>query len=235
MATRRTRCGRLTVRLLRCGVVAGPLFVSTFLAAGAARPDYDPLRHPVSGLALGPGGWMQVANFLVAGVLCGAAAVGLARAPLGVRTRIGPVLVGAVGVGLLGSGAFLTDPVSGYPPGTPDMLLEYSSVETALHDLFAVPVFLGLPAAALAYGRAFRRAGERGWAVYSAATGLAMIPAFVLASAGFAQVPALVATGGLFQRLTIGIGLAWLTALCVRALLRAAPVEVGSSGQVEVG
>ena len=225
MATRRARSGRLTARLLRCGVVAGPLFVTTFLTAGAIRPDYNPLRHPVSGLMLGPGGWVQVANFLVAGVLCTAAAAGLARAPHGLRTRLGPLLVGAVGVGFLGSGAFVTDPVSGYPPGTPDMLLEHSSTETALHDLFALPVFLGLPAAALVYGWAFRRAGERGWAAYSTASGLAMIPAFVLASAGFAQVPAVVAVAGLCQRLVVGIGLAWLTAMSVRAL-QAAPVEV---------
>jgi hypothetical protein len=216
--TARRRSGRLTARLLRCGVVAGPVFVSTFLAAGAARADYDPLRHPVSGLALGPGGGVQVANFLVAGGLCGAAAVGLARARVPGRSPTGAALVGAVGVGLLGSGAFPTDPVSGYPPGTPDLLARHSSTTALLHDLFGVPVFLGLPAAALVHARAFRRAGQRRWATASAASGLAMLPLFVLTSAAFAQAPRLVAVGGLLQRATITLGLGWLTAVCARAL-----------------
>ncbi|HZG89028.1 MAG TPA: DUF998 domain-containing protein [Pseudonocardia sp.] len=220
--TVRRRSDRLTVRLLRCGVAAGPVFVSTFLVAGAARAGYDALRHPVSGLALGPGGWVQVANFLLAGALCGAAGAGLARARVPGRSLAAAVLVDVVGVGLLGSGAFPTDPVSGYPPGTPDLLAGHSSTGPLLHDLFGVAVFLGLPAAALAHGWAFRRAGEHRWAVGSAASGLAMIPLFVLTGAAFAQTPALVAIGGLLQRVTITIGLGWLTAVSIRAL-RAAP------------
>ena len=38
----------LRIALLVCGMVAGPLFFAIFLTAGAVRPDYDPLRHPVS-------------------------------------------------------------------------------------------------------------------------------------------------------------------------------------------
>jgi hypothetical protein len=51
--------------LLRCGMLAGPLFIVTSLIEGLARPDYNSLRHPVSSLALGPDGWIQVANFMV--------------------------------------------------------------------------------------------------------------------------------------------------------------------------
>ena len=42
-----------TKTLLVCGVIAGPLFVVAFLVEGATRAHYDPLRHPVSSLALG--------------------------------------------------------------------------------------------------------------------------------------------------------------------------------------
>lgn len=39
--------------LLRCGLVAGPLFVAVFLLAGAFKGSGDDaLRHPVSSLAL---------------------------------------------------------------------------------------------------------------------------------------------------------------------------------------
>lgn len=219
---------RTTARLLRCGVAAGPLFLTTALVAGATRADYRPLRHPVSSLALGPGGWVQVTNFLVASVLCGAAAVGLARARPAGSIRVEPVLVGAAAVGLLGSGVFLTDPVSGYPLGTPDLLTEHSSTGALLHDLFALPTFLGLPAAALVNAWASRRAGEPGWVGYSAASGLAGLAGIVVTSAAFAQAPALVAFGGLLQRLTVAVDLGWLTAVSLRALAatRATPAEV---------
>jgi hypothetical protein len=94
--------------LRRAGAAAGPLFVAAFLAEGATRPDYDPLRQPVSALALGPRGWRQRANFAVTGTLLLAGAVGLGR-------RGG--LVGAAAVGLLGAGAFRTYPIAGYPAG----------------------------------------------------------------------------------------------------------------------
>jgi hypothetical protein len=55
-----------TLSLLRCGLAAGPVFVAVFLAEGAVREGYNPLRHPVSSLALGPRGWIQAGNFAVA-------------------------------------------------------------------------------------------------------------------------------------------------------------------------
>ena len=209
-----------TRALLLCGAVAGPLFVTTFLVDGAARPDYDPLRHPVSSLALGPRRRVQIANFFAAGTLYLAGAVGLGRAgerPL--RSPLGPALIGAVAVGLLGSGAFPTDPISGYPPGTPDVPAR-GTTGGALHDAFGVGVFLGLPVAALVYARRFLRIGRPGWAAYSAGTATAMLATFGVAGAGFSQSPSVVRVAGLAQRTSITIGFAWLTALCLRALRR---------------
>ncbi|GAA3508363.1 hypothetical protein FHR32_008366 [Streptosporangium album] len=54
-----------TKKLLVCGAIGGPLFVIAFLIEGVTRADYDPLRHPVSSPALGPSGWMQIADFLL--------------------------------------------------------------------------------------------------------------------------------------------------------------------------
>jgi hypothetical protein len=58
---------RWTRGLLSCGVAAGPVFVTAFVIQGAIREGYRPSRHPVSSLALGPGGWVQTANFAVTG------------------------------------------------------------------------------------------------------------------------------------------------------------------------
>ena len=112
--------------LLVCGVIAVPLFVVTFLAEGATRAGYDPLRHPVSSLPLGDYGWMQTANFGVAGLLTLALAVGMRRAFRPLKRSIwGPLLVGVWGIGLIGAGIFPRVPVSDYPPGTPDQLRGY--------------------------------------------------------------------------------------------------------------
>lgn len=210
-----------TRRLLACGAVAGPLFVAAFLVEGVTRADYDPLRHPVSSLALGDLGWTQVANFVVTGLLMLGFAVGLRRA---LRPRCGstwgPLLVGGYAIGLIGAGIFVTDPVSGYPPGTPDRLDGYSGVPAALHDLFSILVFVGLPIACLVFARCFAGRGERGWALYSALTGIAVAIGFVLASLAFGQVEGLVNLGGLLQRATITLGWTWLALLALH-LLRA--------------
>ena len=207
-----------TKTLLACGAIAGPLFVVAFLVEGVTRANYDPLRHPVSSLALGHLGWTQTANFLVAGLLTLVFAVGLRRAlSPGRGSTWGPLLVGVWAVGLLGAGVFVTDPISGYPPGTPDRLLR-NSWHGALHDLFSLAAFAALGAACFVFGRWFAGRGERGWAIYSVVTGLAFVVAFVISSAGFAQVEGLVDLAGLFQRVAVSVGFGWLSLLAVRFL-----------------
>jgi hypothetical membrane protein len=206
--------------LLVCGAIAGPLFTAAWILEGATRAHYNPLRHPVSSLELGGEfGWTQRANFVVAGLLTLAFAIGLRRAlqPLGGSTW-GPLLVGAHAIGLLGAGIFVTDPVNGYPPGTPDHLQTFGSVHAALHDLLSVGTFVGLPIACLVMARRFASWGQRGWALYSAATGVVLMVTFVLTSMAFNQVEPLVAFGGLFQRATATLGWTWLTLLAVHLL-----------------
>jgi hypothetical protein len=213
---------RATPALVTCGVIAGPLFVLTFLVAGATRADYHPLRHPVSSLALGGLGWIQVANFIVAGLLTLAFAVGLRRSlrPTGRGATWGPLLIGIWALGLIGAGIFVTDPVSGYPPGTPDKLVEYGSLHAALHDYVSLVGFVSFAAACFLFTRRFAGTGERGWALYSAGTGIAFLVAFGFASAAFSQTENLVAFGGLFQRIMITIAWTWLTLLAVHVVDR---------------
>ncbi len=207
--------------LICCSAAAGPLFITVLVLEGARRPDYKPLRHPVSSLALGSRGWVQVTNFAVVGGLYLAGATGLLRArdPL-LGTRLGPALFVGVGLGLLGSAAFCTDPVSGYPPGTPDAPGDPTATG-AMHGIAALPIFLGIPAAALACAWRFHRAGRRGWGLYSAATGVSTLIGWALFSAGFSQAsPWLTDCAGLLQRATIATGFGWLTALSAQALRR---------------
>ncbi len=222
------RSDSVTRWLLRCGVVAGPVFVATFLVDGATRPGYQPLRHPVSSLSLGTRGATQVTNFAVTGALYAAAAAGLSRAAGSLAgTAAGPGRAGpgragvaaaaATAAGLMGAAAFRTDPVSGYPAGSPDTTVPPSRAGTA-HILMSTGVFLGLPAAALGAGVRALRHGQTGWGLYGVGTAVSMLAAAVTAGSGFSQSPRLVGVAGLFQRVSIVTGFAWLTALAGRAL-----------------
>ncbi|HUA47289.1 MAG TPA: DUF998 domain-containing protein [Solirubrobacteraceae bacterium] len=205
----------MTDTLLGCGALAGPLFVTTFTIAGRKRAGYEARRHPVSALALGPGGAVQRANFAVAGLLYLAGAAGLARTQSAKhRSASTPALIAGAGAGLIGAAVFATDPVSGYPPGTPSQPIHPSRTGT-LHNLCAIPVFAGIPAAALLCARAAARAGAPGWAIYSASSGALMAASSLLFGAGFGQHPALVDSAGVLQRVSIVTGLGWVTALCV--------------------
>jgi Protein of unknown function (DUF998) len=206
------------------GVVAGPLFASAFSAIGARTTGYDWRRHAVSSLANGGLGWMQRANFVVTGVLYVAAASGLAKCPRRiVGSRAIPALVGAAGLGLVGSGVFVTDPVGGFPPApTDDQPHDAAPSATQqltragmLHNVCALPIFLGIPVAGLMGAASFARNREYLWAGYSAGSSFGMIGGFVFFGAAFRHSAR---TAGVFQRLSIAFGFGWLSAFSLRAL-----------------
>ena len=210
---------------IACGVVAGPLFVSTFTVIGARRAGYDWRRHAVSSLAAGRGGWSQRANFTLTGALYCIAAHGLARGPRRtVGPRMVPALIFGVGVGLVGSGLFVTDPVAGFPPSCcdqdgADRALPVAPTRSGkLHNLCALPVFAGIPAAALTCATSAARREEYRWASYSAGSAIAMTSAFVLFGAAFAGAPHLAGRGGVFQKISVAAGFGWLSGLSLRTL-----------------
>jgi hypothetical protein len=210
------RIGKMKT-LLVCGAFAGPLFIVMFLIEGATRANYNSLRHPVSSLALGEFGWLQVTNFVVSSLLTLAFAIGLRRTLRLLGGSIwGPLVVGIWGTGLLGAGVFTTDPVSGYPLGTAAQVLP--TTEGTLHDLFSLLGFAGLVAACLVFSGYFARRGEIGWAAYSAASGIVFVVALLLASAGFSQGERLVSIAGLIQRIQIATAWSWQTLLAVHFL-----------------
>lgn len=210
MTTRMTS-KRMTQRLLGGGLVAGPLFTLGYLLEGASREGYSAWRHPVSSLALGKHGWQQTLNFLVSGGLLMGSAIGTRRAN---GASAWPArLIGAVGLGLVGAGVFACDPIGGYPPGTP-LSPDRPTPRGVLHRLFSSLVFFGLPALFVLEARR----GKSFWAGYSVTTCAAFVGSFALSSAGFAQAPGLANLGGLFQRMSLSAGFAWLTLRAARTL-----------------
>ncbi|MFC0628891.1 DUF998 domain-containing protein [Kribbella deserti] len=204
--------------LVKAGLIAGPVFVATFLIAGAVRTGgYDPLKHPVSSLQLGATGWVQTANFLIAGALAVACGVGLWRSRPE-ASRAVAALIGVWGIGLIGAGLFRTDPVSGYPAGTSEAI-EYTTLGI-LHDAFSLPAFIGLFASMVVYAIWSAKRRSLALAAYSGLSALVFLGMFVLASAGFSQTAALVDTAGLFQRIAVIVGWAWIAVVAHQALNR---------------
>jgi hypothetical membrane protein len=175
---------RISTRiLLTCGAVAGPLFLLLVLAQDYTRAGFDPRRQPLSMLSLGELGWVQVANFVLTGLLDVAFAVGLRRAWRGGPGGTwAPPLIGAYGVGLVAAGVFRFDPAWGYPPGAPDGLPADPSVGYILHGTAFAVVFVSLVAACFVFARAFAARGDRAWSTAAVAVGIALPALYALAA-----------------------------------------------------
>jgi hypothetical protein len=104
--------------LLACGAIAALLNIVVILILGATRPGYNAWQIPDSNLELGGGGWIQIANYIVTGVLLLGFAIGLRRVlRTGRGSTWGPILLGIYGLTFIVTGIFVTDPVLGYPSG----------------------------------------------------------------------------------------------------------------------
>ena len=132
-----------TTRLLRCGVIAGPLYLTVGVMQGLLRDGFDFGRHPLSVLANGSLGWIQTANFLVSGLMVIAAAVGLERV-LGPKSRGMRWFLAAYGAAMIAAAFFPADPVDGFPPGTPLGFPTSISTTGLIHFLCGALAFLCL-------------------------------------------------------------------------------------------
>ena len=186
--------------MLWCGVVGAALFMVTFVVNGAFKPDYEPLRDTVSESAIGRGGWVQIANFIVCGALIAVSSFGLIG-----WTR---PLIALFGAGLIVSGFFVSDPVPH----------DHSTPHGTVHLVAGVVVFGSLTAAAFT---ATRLHPARAWRRHCLLTGIA-VPLLFIVSGGVAQLD------GLFQRLCIFVGWTWLIA-ALRIAEQRLPVRLGNA------
>ena len=105
---------------LLSGLLAGPIFVAVTAAGVLTREGFDLRRNGLSQLSLGDNGWIQVTNFLVAGVLSVAFGSGVRRLLRDGRAGTwGPRLIWGYAAGIIATGVFLVDPGASFPPGTP--------------------------------------------------------------------------------------------------------------------
>ncbi len=177
-----------TRRLLGAGVAAGPVYVLVGLLQGILRPGFDLTRHDWSLLSNGPLGWIQIANFVLTGVLVIAGAIGMRRAMRGSRGGTwAPMLIGLYGLGLVAAGAFVADPMNGFPPGTPAGPPLQPSGHGFLHILSGALGFIGLIAACFVFARRYAGLKQPGWAAFSVVTGVLFLAAFFAIAGGSQQ------------------------------------------------
>lgn len=172
-------------RLLRLGALAGPLYVGIGILEVALRPGFDIRRHALSLMSNGDWGWVQIASFVLSGVLVIAGAVGLMRALAGGRGgKAVPILLMLYGLGLIGAGFFVADPMDGFPIGTPPGPPATMSWHGPLHFMAGGIGFIGLIGAALVM--AVRHSGRRetGAALFALLTGLFFLGAFMAIASG---------------------------------------------------
>ncbi len=217
--------------LLLCGTIACPLFIIVVLIEGAIRPNYNSFLYPLSSLSIGETGWTQISNFIFTGILLIVFSFSLKQACNSDNRKFrGPLLIRLVGVGLIGAGIFVTDPIFGYPTDKP-LLLRQFTFHGHLHDGFSMLVFICLPWACFVFRKYFIAKDDRKWANYSAFTGYAMIAFFIITSIGFKQLSGFVNYSGLFQRMCIAIGWTWMTLISLHLLKDTASHETRTTNR----
>ena len=131
------------------GMIGAVLFVSVFTIYGWLYPGYSPTRMFVSELSLGPYGRVQILNFLLTGALILVFGVGLAsHFSTGAGSRAGPALIQGIGVSLMASGPFTTDPSA---------MFGQTSAQGVVHGIFGAVVFTFAPISCFVFYRRFRR------------------------------------------------------------------------------
>lgn len=209
----------ITRLLIACGAIGPILFILVFLVEGATRPGYSAWHNFVSDLSLSNQGWMQIANFLLCGVLMLCFALGLRQVLRSGKGAVwGPLLLGIFGLSLLIAGFFVTDPSLGYyPPGTSSST---HTLHGTIHGTNAPLAFGSLTIAIFVLARRFASdPAWRGWALSSLITGILFVGSFIasLVVAVLDQNGILPnSPAGLLERIAIIIGWGWIALLALR-------------------
>jgi len=162
-------------QLLVAGVVAGPLFLLVSFAQIPFRDGFDITRHAFSFLLLGPGGWVQTINFLLAGLLYIIAGRGLRRRLSGSAGRTAQILATTLGAGLIVGGLFPPPPSFGYPVGAPAGVPAEMSTTAVLHAAGFITGMLSFTILQFVLAGWLWRRHQRRWAAVALVTGVALL------------------------------------------------------------
>ena len=198
------------------GMAAPVFFVAAFTLEGWFRPGYDPKSMFVSELSIGPGGWLQMVNFIITGALVFFFARGLPL-PFADQKRVGvvSVLLQLIGLSLLMSGPFVTDPAA---------LFNQHTVRGLIHGIFGAVVFSLAPVTCFFAFRLFRGSAQwRAGALWTLLVCLFLVVGIGLLKVSQFPQSDLYAWKGLIQRAILIVFLGWLFAFAERLFRSPAP------------
>lgn len=207
-----------TGRRIRLGAAAGMaapvLFVAVFTLEGWIRPGYQVQSMFVSELSLGPRGWIQIVSFLLTGALLFTFGRCLARSMRdGTASRAGPLLIQIIGLSLLASGPFRTDPSA---------MFDQTTTHGIVHALLGAVVFSLAPVSCFVFYRRFRT--DPAWrpsAGWTLATGIVLTLGVIVLKISQSPQNELFAFKGIVQRVILITYMTWLFALSLRVYRRA--------------
>jgi len=206
----------VTRSLLGYGLLVGPFYLALGVGQGLVRDGFSFARHPLSVLANGPGGWVQTANFVVSALMVLAAVAGIARVDAERSRGMRTALV-VYALGMLVAAVFRTDPIDGFPPGTPLGTPTTMSTSGLVHLVAGAMTFIAMAIACWAGARTMSKRGERGLSRLSLFAGFVVFFAF-FGGAAFSSSAGGVA--GIW--LAVVVGWAWL-AIVSRYFYRVSP------------
>ena len=204
------------------GIIGPALFVAVFLIEGAIRPGYNALSTFVSALSLGPRGWIQIANFLLFGLLLFIFTRALVREfQSGKGSRAGITLLTITAFCFFFSGPFVMDPV-GTPPNQ-------ATLHGTVHGILGAIAFMLMPISMFVYWRRFKSDPDRaalrgGTLVLATISAIALVVLSVVTKSP--QLQSTFAPGfGLIQRALIIPFMIWvfIFALALRRQIKTRP------------
>jgi hypothetical protein len=191
------------------GMIGAVLFVSVFTVLGWLDPNYSSTRMFVSELSLGPHGWVQILNFVLTGALMVAFGRGLAaHFSTGAASRAGPVLVQSIGVSLMASGPFTTDPSA---------MFEQTTMHGLVHGIFGAVVFTLAPISCFVFYRRFRK--DPAWhslAAWTLSSGIVLTLGIVILKISQQPGSGMFEWKGLIQRVFLVTFMTWIFTVAAR-------------------
>jgi Protein of unknown function (DUF998) len=199
------------------GILAPIIFVGVFIVEGAIRKGYDPRSMYISALSLGNRGWIQIANFMVLGLLLFIFTLGLSKEfQTGKASRGGIITFYIISVLFFISGPFVMDPV--------DTPANQMSVHGLIHGISGGIVFLLMPIIIFIFLRRFisdvKWQSFRGWTLILGIIEALGVIAFTYVSKIPAEQNAYVNLLGLFQRIALIPFMVWVCIFGIEMLRR---------------
>jgi Protein of unknown function (DUF998) len=192
------------------GMTGSALFVAVFILEDLLRPDFNWLSTAASEHSIGPYGWIQIATFVVTGLLFLAFARGAAREFRdGNGATLGPRFLVILGWCILLSGPFVADPA----PLT--MFSREATWHGTVHGIVGAIGFTFMPLSCFVFYRRFRKNPHwRPLASWTLAACIVIILAIALLKV--AQLEPLRGLIGLFQRMVLVTYFGWTFAFAAR-------------------